>query len=151
MHMYAKLTGQDKVVRALGNARREIQSKWKTSVTAELLKGVRTIQRQYRSMEAVGPGGTTRRTSDLVSSYSKRVTISGSDIIGEMGLLKSGAKGKALVYGRVWELGGLRRGKRKRTITPRPAGGAINLVGNALVPALRARLERDTMDGAVGR
>ncbi len=142
------LEGHRQIQQAYANARREVLQRWRRTVEGQMLTGVKIVQRQYRSMSAVGPGGTTVRTGNLRSSYTQRTQVRGNEVVGEMGLMRFGARGKALVYGPVWELGALmaRRGKRARRVTPRPAAGALNLAAQQIRPALVGRLEQDIRD-----
>lgn len=142
------ITGAKEAIRSYANARTELLAAWKDSLEAELNRGVKDVQKNYRNFSSDGPStllGTRRQTGTLISSYNYRVTQRGNQLVGEMGLLNgklAGAKKDIVLrYGRVWELGGQRKGGKR--IAPRPAAGALNLAAIVIRPRLLARFKGD--------
>ncbi len=99
------------------------------------LRDVVTIQRVYRSRASIGPGGTRVVTGILRASYSATANIVGrSAMIAEIGLLRLRARGRALLYGAVWE------GEEQHP--GRPVGGAIRAVTKKSIPKIVRETEQ---------
>jgi hypothetical protein len=105
----------------------------------EMLRGQRTIMRNYRSLSAPGPQGTAVRTGRLRSSYTQRVTRSGPEVVGELGLFNLGI---LPVYFEKWE-------GQLADNPGRPAGGALEAVRPGITSRLETALERE-ISAAVG-
>jgi len=108
--------------RMLEAAPRVLTGQWTRTLQAELERGVGIIQRKYRS----APGGKPTATATAVqqgflrASYSQRTKPEGlGAVVGEIGLMRTKAHARALVYGAIHESDTATVVKSNRTITRR--------------------------------
>jgi len=96
--------------RALVGARKRLFDELDPALHRESLRITRTISRKYRGASETSLTATRQGTGALRGSYGFQVSRRGGSVIETViGLMRQFAKGRALIYGWVHELGGIIR------------------------------------------
>lgn len=96
--------------RAFRAARRETLDRWDQTVRRHAFRAVREIQTTYRGASATSATATRQGTGNLRASYTQQTSRVANGIEARIGLMRTAARGRALVYGAVHEEGATIRG-----------------------------------------
>lgn len=109
--MAIELHGATAVQQAFTAARRETLARWQRTLSRHAFRAVRTVQAEHRSGSKTTATATRVGTGNLRASYSQRTGAIAHGVESRIGLMRLGARGRALSYGATHEEGAVIHGK----------------------------------------